>query len=235
MILKNLIDKNIIAFIPVRGGSKGIPYKNIREICGKPLLYWTAKAASECRYINKLYIATDDEKIASVAKDFGFQNLFVIDRDPLTATDIASSESALLDFAKKVEFDYIVFIQATSPLLTSDDLNKGIEKYFNDSADSLFSAVLQDRLLWKNKTKCAMPINYDPLKRPRRQEMTEDSYQLVENGAFYITRKDLLVKTKCRISGNISVYLMPKETYFEIDEVNDFIIVGSLLKKRVEN
>jgi N-acylneuraminate cytidylyltransferase len=219
----------VIAFIPVRGGSKGIPDKNIRELYGKPLIYWTAKAASNCKYFDKIYVSTDSPRIVSVVDSLGLPKVYSIDRDPITATDMASTESAMLDFVGRVDFDHIVLIQATNPLLTTEHLTNGIEKYFNEKADSLLSVIEQKSFLWTNEKPYIRPINYNPLERPRRQDFPGC---LVENGAFYITKRQLLLKTKCRISGNISAYIMPIDTYFEIDELEDFLLIEELMRKR---
>jgi N-acylneuraminate cytidylyltransferase len=226
---KVLSSKRIVAFIPARGGSKGIKDKNIRELNGKPLVYWTAKAASECPHISQVYVATDSERIAFVVENFKLPKCTAIGRDPQTATDTATTESVMLDFAGRIDFDYIVLMQATSPLTTGEDLTRGIEKYFSDSADSLISAILQTSFLWINEKPFIHPMNYDPLHRPRRQDYNGC---LVENGAFYITRRDLLLKTGCRVSGNVSAYIMPPEAYFEIDGPEDFVIIEQLLQRR---
>ena len=105
-----------VAFIPVRGGSKSIPLKNIKDIAGKPLVYWVAQAANECTYIDAVYIATDNDKIKEIVEKFGLQKVIVIGRAWETATDTASTESAMLEFALKQSFDNIILIQATSPL-----------------------------------------------------------------------------------------------------------------------
>jgi len=111
-----------VAFIPVRGGSKSIPLKNIKEINGKPLVYWTIKAACECKFIDKVYVATDSVEIKEVINRFQnqdgkFDKVCVIGRSAESATDTASTEFAMLEFAEHYEFDNIVLIQATSPLL----------------------------------------------------------------------------------------------------------------------
>ena len=123
-----------VAFIPVRGGSKSIPLKNIKPICGKPLVYWTVKAACECRYIDKVYVSTDSEVIRNAVQRFageisGADKIEVIGRSPETATDGASTESAMLEFAEHYIFDNIILVQATSPMLTAGDLNGGYELY----------------------------------------------------------------------------------------------------------
>lgn len=223
-----------VAFIPVRGGSKSIPLKNIKEIAGKPLVYWVIKAAAKCEKIDTVYVATDSKEIEQIVNEFKVQdelsNVKVISRSAQTATDTASTESAMLEFAANYEFDNIILIQATSPLLKTEDLDKGLELFNIQDTDSVLSVVRQKRFQWKASAEgLASPINYDIYNRPRRQEY--DGY-LVENGAFYITSKDLLLKSKNRISGNIRVYEMDDATYYEIDEPVDWTIIEHLLLER---
>ena len=124
------------AFIPVRGGSKSIPLKNIKELAGHPLVYWTVKAACDCKYIDRVYVATDSDRIRETVNGFGFDKVLVIGRSAETASDTASTESALLEFAENHEFDNVYLIQATSPLLTGKDLDRGFELYMSDKTDS---------------------------------------------------------------------------------------------------
>ena len=218
-----------VAFIPVRGGSKSIPLKNIRPICGRPLVYWTVKAACGCKAIDRVYIATDSEEIRKTVESFGFEKAEVIGRSAESASDTASTESAMLEFADKYDFDNIALIQATSPLLTSADLDKGFADLYSDGTDSVLSVVRQKRFNWTtDKNGFAIPTNYKPEARPRRQEF--DGY-LVENGAFYMTSKMLLQQTGVRISGRIKAVEMNEDSYFEIDELSDWVIIEGLMKK----
>lgn len=226
-----------IAFIPVRGGSKSIPLKNIKYICGKPLVYWCVKAACNCKYIDKVYIATDSIKIKETVESFKsgidgdvFIKVEVIDRTVESVLDTASTEFAMLEFAKKNNFDNIILIQATSPLLVSDDLNRGFKAFNEKGTDSVISVTRQKRFNWEIDARgFAQPTNYDVFNRPRRQEF--NGY-LVENGAFYITTKKNLLETGNRVSGNIKAVTMYEDTYFEIDEPSDWIIVEGLMKKK---
>lgn len=194
------------AFIPVRGGSKSIPLKNIKKICGMPLVYWTVKAASDCEYIDIVYVATDSEIIEKTVKGFNLPKVMVIGRSAESASDTASTEFEMLEFAENYDFDNITLIQATSPLLTADDLNKGFELFGEQDTDSVISAVRQKRFNWQiDENGFANPTNYDVFNRPRRQEF--DGY-LVENGAFYITSKADLLKSRNRVSGNIKAVEM---------------------------
>ena len=139
---------------------------------------------------------------------------------------MATTESAMLEFAEKYEFDNIVLIQATSPLLTAKDITNGIEALSH--SDSVLSVVRQKRFLWEQDD-YAKPLNYDYMSRPRRQDFHGF---LVENGAFYMTSREALLRTKCRISGNIKAVEMSEESYIEIDEKEDWVIAETLLRRR---
>lgn len=225
------------ALIPVRGGSKSIPLKNIRPINGRPLVYWTLDAAMQCEQIERVYLCTDSAEIRECVAQYKRNcqtpgKLICIDRPEETATDTASTESVMLYFANRFsDFTHLLLIQATSPLLTAEDLAGGIACFEGKQYDSLLSVVRQKRFVWKAENDAAQAVNYDFYHRPRRQEF--DGY-LVENGAFYITSRSRLLETSCRISGRIGTYEMPEETYFEIDEPSDWIIIEQLLKKKVQ-
>lgn len=222
-----------VAFIPVRGGSKSIPLKNIREIAGKPLVYWTVKAANDCQEIDAVYVATDSDKIKDIVENLGLDKVRVIGRSAESASDTASTESAMLEFATQHQFENIVLIQATSPLLTAEELSGGFAEFEKKDTDSVLSVVRQKRFQWSlNEKGMANPVNYDVFHRPRRQEF--DGF-LVENGAFYITSKKSLVSSGNRISGNIRVWEMDVSTYVEIDEPTDWLIVEKQLENRLKN
>jgi N-acylneuraminate cytidylyltransferase len=219
-----------IAYIPVRGGSKSIPLKNIKPMAGKPLLYWVSKAACACRELDRVYVATDSAAIKAEAARFDFPKLEIAGRSAESAGDTASTESAMLEFARSRQFTNIVLIQATSPLLTAADLSRGLALLQQEGVDSVLSAVRQKRFLWSESgVGYAAPLNYRYSLRPRRQEFAG---VLVENGAFYITSRELLLKSKCRISGNIKTLEMAPESYWELDEPEDWLIVEFFLRRR---
>ena len=220
-----------IAFIPVRGGSKSIPLKNIKLLNSKPLVYWTAKAANEAKNIDKVIIATDSEDIKKVVLTFGFDKLEVYDREPSNAQDTSSTESVMLEYIEKsglANEDYFILIQATSPLLKSEHIDKMYEKLVGSDADSIFSVVRNKQFHWIETDEGVKPLNYDYKKRPRRQE--HDGL-LIENGACYINSVKNIVEEKCRISGKILTYELPPYTAYEIDEENDWLIIEELMKK----
>ena len=229
---------NNVAFIPVRGGSKSIKLKNIKMLCGKPLVAWTAEAALKCKLIDKVFICTDSEIIKETVQEYfkDEEKIECIDRPAETATDTASTESVLLYFANKYDnFNNVILVQATSPLLTCHDLENALNKYKKFNYDSMLSVVKQKRFVWKknDQNNTYLPVNYDYLHRPRRQEF--DGY-FVENGAFYITTRQNLLNSKCRLSGNIGIYEMDEYSYLEIDEISDWqIIEGILSKRKIKN
>ena len=212
-----------VAFIPARGGSKSIKNKNIMPINGKPLIYWTALAAENSKSIEKTYISTDSDEIKSTVQSFGFEKVEVISRSEDTATDTASSESALLEFCKNYDFEDVIFLQATSPLTKSSDIDGAFAQKEEENTDSLISSVKKYQFLWSVE---GTPLNYNPQKRPRRQDW-EGYY--VENGAFYISSRKNILESKCRVSGNISFWEMGEETIFEIDEPSDWNIIEKFI------
>lgn len=218
---------NNIVFIPVRGGSKSIPLKNIKLFKGMPLVYWVIKASCECGYVKNVYVATDSEMIREMVSKFSFPKLNIISRSIESASDTASTELAMLEFSEKYSFDNICLVQATSPLLKTSDLDKGFLLFESGNIDSVISVVRQKRFIWaQTENGYIEPQNYDIYHRPRRQEF--EGY-FVENGAFYITSREQLLKTKNRISGKIIPCEMDEDTYFEIDEPSDWAILEAIM------
>lgn len=220
-----------IAFIPVRGGSKSIPLKNIKILNGKPLVYWTVKSANEANCIDKVIIATDSEEIKQTVLSFGLEKVEVYDRDFVNAQDTSSTESVMLEYLEKANYknnDKFFLIQATSPMLKSEYIDEMFNILENSDADSIFSGVREKQFHWIEIENGIKPINYDYKNRPRRQEFQGI---IAENGACYINSVGNILEEKCRISGKIIAYEMPAQTAYEIDEVSDWLIVEELMKK----
>ena len=131
-----------VAFIPVRGGSKSIPLKNIKKINGRPLIYWVLDATVECEEIDKVVVSTDSNKISEVVNDYNSEKIKIIDRSKEVSTDTASTESVMLEFTNNYDFKDIILVQATSPLLDAEDLSKGLKKYRQKDTDSILSCLL---------------------------------------------------------------------------------------------
>ena len=218
-----------IAFIPVRGGSKSIPLKNIKPINGKPLVYWTAKAANNAKCVDKVIIATDSDEIKNVVNKFGLDKLEIYERDSKNAQDTSSTESVMLEYIKKANLnpnDNFILIQATSPLLESNHIDEMFNALENSDADSIFSSVREKQFHWIETEDSVKPINYDYKNRPRRQDFKGI---LVENGACYINSVKNVIKDQCRLSGKIISYELPPQTAYEIDEESDWIIVENIM------
>lgn len=219
-----------IAFIPVRGGSKSIPLKNIKPINGKPLVYWTAAAANSANSIDKVVIATDSEEIKRTVIEFGLEKVSVYDREAQNASDTSTTESVMLEYIEKSEFkedDSFFLIQATSPMLRAKDIDKMYENFKTSECDSMFSAVREKQFHWIERDGRVEPINYDYKNRPRRQDFQGI---LAENGACYINSVGNIFRDKCRLSGKIAAFELPSHTAYEIDEPSDWIIVEELMK-----
>lgn len=217
-----------IAFIPVRGGSKSIPLKNIKILSGFPLVYWTAKAANDAKCIDKVIIATDSEAIKNEVKKFSLDKVEIYNRDTENAQDSSSTESVMLEYINKTNLsntDNMFLIQATSPLLKAKHIDEMYNKFLSDNADSALSCVRTKRFFWSDDGKS---LNYDFKKRPRRQDFNG---LLMENGACYINSIANILNYKNRISGKISIYEMPEYTSVEIDEPDDFLLIEKLMEK----
>src|SRR6185503_19554676 len=182
-----------VAIIPARGGSKGIPRKNLVDLCGKPLLAWSILQARAARRIDSVWVSSDDAEILSVAERYGAQPIV---RPPTISGDSASSEAAWLHAVEHIEaqgvpIGRVVGMQATSPLREGTDLDGGIEQYEREALDSLLSVCeSEDFFIWQiddaGRARC---VNHDPAARKRRQEIEK---RYLENGSFYVFTPDLL-------------------------------------------
>jgi len=215
-----------VALMPLRGGSKSIPRKNIRSIAGRPLYSWSLEQAVSAACFDEIFVSTDSADIRASVQSRFTSDVTLIERTAHTASDTASSESVMLEFQQKIDFDVITLIQATSPLTRAEHLRAAKQQFLDENLDSLLSAVEIKRFFWRAD---ATPMNYDPAARPRRQDFDGS---LVENGAFYITRSRILEEQRCRLGGKVGIYRMPAETYLEIDDPDDFASVERLLIKR---
>ena len=184
----------------------------------KPLISYCINASLTSN-VNETWVSTDDPKIKATAIECGSQ---VIDRPTELASDTSVSEEALMHFAENIDFDVLVFLQPTSPLIKHDDIDEGLDmigKY-----DSVFSAYKEHWLPRWNKE--LSPIDWELEKRPMRQEIEE---RYVENGALYITKKGNLIRSGLRISGEIGVYEMPFSRSFQVDTVDDLVLIERLM------
>jgi len=221
---------NVIAVIPARGGSKGIPRKNVREIAGEPLIAYTIKAALGSKALSRTIVSTEHQEIAQVARECGAE---IVIRPAELATDFAPTEPVLEHAVKHLEetegyrANVIVLLQPTSPLRDSQHIDEALEAFFKNDYDSLLSVCPSHVFLWRMGGKGAYPLNYDFKNRPRRQDR-EPEYR--ENGAIYITKHHILIGEHNRLGGKIGLYVMPVESSLEIDTEFDFWLCESILK-----
>lgn len=220
-----------IAVIPARGGSKGIPKKNIQPLAGKPMVAHNITAALKTSSINRVFVSTDDSEIAAVATEY---NAEVILRPAEISGDAATSESALLhalDYLEQTEGyipDVLVFLQCTSPLTLAEDIEGTIQSLIQNHADSALSVSPFHYFLWGyDKDGEVMAINHNKSFRPRRQDRDP---QYVETGAVYVMRVEGFKAVKHRFFGKIAMYEMPLERRLEIDDPVDLQIAEVLMK-----
>lgn len=211
----------MIAIVPIRSGSKGIPNKNIKLLAGKPLVWWVLNSLQNSN-VDQIIVATDYEYV-SLLESFEMDlNIYI--RDSKNSADKSSTEDVLVEVIDTLKLDDdVMLVQATSPLTTSDDINNGIELY--KDFDSVLSVVEQKRFIWH---KSGVPMNYDTSDRPRRQDW--DGYY-VENGAFYINHSSNILRDTNRLSGKIGCSVMNDTTYFEIDSEDDWKIIESIINE----
>lgn len=220
----------ITAFIPVRGGSKSIPLKNIKPFCGKPLVCWNIEALENCDSIDEIVIATDSKEIENTIKKFNYKKTRIYQRSAENASDTASTESVMLEYIqnKKLDPDVIfILVQATSPLTQSIHFTEALQMYQENRFDSILSCVRNKRFFWNAN---GTSLNYDFQNRPRRQNFEG---MFMENGAFYINTIKNILDSKNRLSGKIGIYEMPEYTATEIDEPDDWIILENLMYRRI--
>ena len=220
-----------VAVIPLRAGSKGIPGKNKRKLMGRPLFQWVLSEAIFSD-LDKIYVFTDDLEILEQVKNEYHWTTKVegIKRSEESATDKASTEFAMLEVAGRIESDFDIFclLQATSPLTTKEDINNCLQKVEQENYDSALTVVETKRFIWSGDGKS---LNYDYLKRPRRQDFNG---LLIENGAVYAANKETFTENRNRLGGKIGIVTMPEDTLTEIDEISDWVILEKLIENRLK-
>lgn len=215
-----------IAFIPVRGGSKSIPLKNIKDFCGKPLVCWNIEALESCDLVDEVIVATDSDIIERTVLDRKYTKVSVYRRSEENANDMASTESAMLEYihAANLTDGTFILVQATSPLTEAKHFTEAIKMYRTGKYDSILTCVKNYRFFWNDD---GTSKNYDYKNRPRRQNFNG---MYMENGAFYINSIKNITRDKNRLSGKIGIYEMPEYTGTEIDEPTDWIILESIMR-----
>jgi len=230
----------VLAIIPARGGSKGIPRKNIRPLAGKPMLAYNIEAAQASRFIQRVVISTDDPEIARIAQAYGAE---VVWRPAEISGDTAASESALLHTLESLQAqekyapDLLVFLQCTSPLTAAEDIDGTISALIEQEADTALAVIPFHYFLWKPDQDAeglpdALGINHHKSVRPLRQERDP---QYLETGAVYVMRVAGFLHARHRFFGRTALYEMPSERRLEIDDPVDFQVAEVLLNAQRQN
>jgi CMP-N-acetylneuraminic acid synthetase len=228
----------ILAIIPARSGSKRLPGKNIKELCGKPLIQWTIEAGLGCKFIDEVIVSTDDDQIAKLALELGASVPFM--RHSELSLDNSSSVDVVIhaiDYFKKqgIEFEYIMLLQPTSPLRTSKHIFDAIQLLNEKSADGIISVCLSEHSpLWTNtldQTSSMDSFLREETKNKRSQDLP-DYYRL--NGAIYLVDTVRLLNEKSMfISDNIYAYKMDRKSSIDIDENIDFLLAESIITSEI--
>lgn len=206
----------ILGITPARGGSKSIPKKNIKEICGKPLIAWTIEAAKKSKLLDRYVVSTEDEEIAEIARRYGAE---VIPRPPELATDEATTLSVLQDVLKRIDADIVVILQCTSPVRDEGLINYCIERFLETNADSLATGFICKFYEWGTYS-------------ARRQDLNGFFH---DDGNVYVIKSELIsnASTDEELWGKkMERVLIDNNQNFEIDDEFDFWLNEQILKKK---
>lgn len=223
-----------VTIIPARGGSKGVPRKNLREVAGRPLIAWSIADALESARAGRVWVSTEDEEIRQVARECGAE---VIDRPAELAQDATTSEAVLRHALDAIaaerggDPDFVVFLQATSPLRTGAQIDEAVARLESAGADSVMSVSPAHLFLWGERDGLAVALNHDGESRPRRQDM-EPQYR--ENGSIYVFRPWVLRERNNRLGGRTVLYKMSEEAGIDIDSETDLALADFLLRRQAE-
>jgi len=223
------MENKVIAIILARGGSKGIPRKNVLKFSGHPLVAWSVIQAKMTKEIDEVYVSSDSQEILEIAQSYGAKT---IKRPETLASDTSKSEEAILHAFEVLGSDQeiIIMLEPTAPLRKPNDLRDAINMFRNKDWDSCFSgATLQDFLIWKrNEIGDLVSVNYDYKNQGPRQ-MREPDY--VENGAIYMFKPKIMIQDQNRFGGNIGIFPNQFWQSFEIDDPEDWDFVELIFNK----
>jgi len=233
--------KRILAIIPARGGSKGLPGKNIRPLLGKPLIAWSIEQAKASRHIDRIYVSTDSQEIADQAKPYMEGQDFEL-RPPELATDTAPSSAFISYTINKLNdegecFDYIILLEPTSPLRDVSDIDQSLEDLIDHpEAESLLSVVRAEDanpsfMVTIAEDRLMRPYLADAISGMRRQDINDVYYF---EGTVYISKCSTFLEKKGFLHDKTLAYVVPKWKSFEIDDLTDFIIVEALMNAKIK-
>ncbi|MFA5339649.1 MAG: acylneuraminate cytidylyltransferase family protein [Candidatus Omnitrophota bacterium] len=231
-------NKKILALIPARGGSKGLPGKNIKMLSGKPLIAWSIEQALASRYIDKVVVSTELEEIASVARKYGAEVPF------MRPKDLAASSAIIVDVLihalnslerKGRKFDFIMLLQPTSPLRNSEDIDAAIRLLFRKNAQSVVSICPTEcHPYWINRMSSDGLMGNFIAKNVRNKNRQKLPVYYRVNGALYLASVVFLKKSRDVYGKPTYPYIMPLERSVDIDTPLDFELAELLMSKRKE-
>ncbi len=222
--------RKTLAVVAARGGSKGIPNKNLIDLCGKPLIAWTVLQARAARGVDAVAVSSDSDAILEAAEAAGGIG---VRRPEEISGDLASSESAWLHALNEVDgrlgrFERVVALQATSPIREPGDIETALDAFDRDGLDSLLSVCeVEDYFNWRIGRDGPEPINYDYHNRRMRQQIEK---RYLENGSFYVLVPSLLREHSNRLGGKIGFHLMERHKMFQIDRPEDIKLCAAIMR-----
>jgi len=226
-------DKQILAVIPARGGSKRLPRKNVLDLAGKPLIAWTIEAAKRSKYIDRIVVSTDDDEIAAVSKQFGADVPFMRGAD--LSTDEAVTIDVVMDVISKMNerYKYLVLLQPTSPLRTQHDIDGAIDQMINKGSHSVISVCRTEHSpLWCNtldEDHSMVGFLPENVQIKRSQDLPV-YYRL--NGAIYLIEISVLLRLEQPtffLSDRVNAYVMPQNRSVDIDSEYDFLMAEVMM------
>jgi len=230
-------NKLILAVIPARGGSKGIPRKNIRLLNGKPLIAYSIFPAKQSKYIDRLILSSDDLEIIKIAKSYGCEVPFV--RPAELASDTAKALPVMqhaIRFCEEQEgkkYDFLVYLEPTGPMRITEDIDGAIEKAAENNADSVVGLMeLEDANPVRVKKIIDARIEPFCIPEPEGLRRQDQEKAYLRNGSIYVFRRDSLIENNSLYGDNSLPYVMPRERSVNIDEEADFLVAEFFLKKR---
>lgn len=227
----------VLCVIPVRGGSKGIPRKNLKPIAGKPLVAWTIEQALEAakelegQHTLDVLVSTDDAELAQIARDYGAQVPFI--RPEELAQDTTATEPVIehaIDFYTQAgkRPDAVMLLQATSPVRLPGTLARAVRQFAESDSDSMVGVIPIGPFIWAATE--PPTAQYEVMARPRRQELTRETFRYRENGSMYITKTELYETIHNRLGGKIELFMLDEVEGVDIDAMIDFTVAEHQLQ-----
>ncbi len=233
-------NKKILAVITARGGSKGLPNKNIKMLLDKPLIAWTIESAQHCPYIDRIIISTDSKEIAQISEEYNQTVPFL--RPAHLALDTTPSVDVVEELIQRLEmqnefYDYILLLQPTSPLRKKEDLSKAIEQALNKPES--------DALISLGEVHSAHPdflkkINNDNKLEPYIENVKQVSQRQAAGKAYfsygyiYLIKKDIFMQNRSFYTEDMDYYMLERWQCYEIDDIFDFMCIEAIMKEKLE-